>query len=120
LRKSQSGSATFEALEGERSRLVGSLDFSTVTGLLSRGAAAIDAGQAAVIDLSGVTGSDSSGLALLIEWLSYAKNARRSLRYENMPAQLHQLASLSDVEELFTVDTAATLDQRQHLAASST
>jgi phospholipid transport system transporter-binding protein len=100
LRKSLNGSATFEAVEAERSRVVGSLDFSTVTRLLPRGAAAIDQGQAAVVDLSGVTGSDSSGLALLIEWLSLAKVSRRPLRYENIPAQLHQLAELSDVDEL--------------------
>ncbi len=57
-------------------------------------------GRAAVIDLAGVTDSDSSGLALLIEWLSVAKAAQRTLQYENMPSQLHQLARLSEVEEL--------------------
>ena len=57
-------------------------------------------GRAAVIDLAGVKSSDSSGLALLIEWLSVAKNARRTVRYENIPSQLHQLARLSDVDEL--------------------
>jgi len=100
VRESLNGKATFEVLEGERSRVVGSLDFATVTRLLPLGTAAIDSGKAAVIDLSGVTGSDSSGLALLIEWLSVAKDARHSLRYENVPAQLHQLAVLSDVEHL--------------------
>lgn len=100
MRTSGNGSATFETLEGERSRVLGSLDFATVTRLLPLGTAAIGAGHAAVIDLSGVTGSDSSGLALLIEWLSVAKEARRSLRYQNMPAQLHQLARLSEVDEL--------------------
>jgi phospholipid transport system transporter-binding protein len=102
LKKSANGSAAFEALESERSRVVGSLEFSTVTRLLPQGAAAIKNGQAAVIDLSGVTGSDSSGLALLVEWLSAAKEAGRSLRYENVPTQLQQLALLSDVEELLT------------------
>jgi len=54
-----------------------------------------------------VTDSDSSGLALLIEWLSVAKEeSRRSLSYENMPAQLHQLAGLSEVEGLFTSASA--------------
>lgn len=100
MKKSVDGIATFETLEGERSRITGSLDFDTVTRLLPLGTAAIDAGRAAVIDLSGVTGSDSSGLALLIEWLSVAKEARRSLCYENMPTQLHQLARLSEVDEL--------------------
>jgi phospholipid transport system transporter-binding protein len=102
LKKARDGNATFESLDGERSRVVGSLEFATVARLLPLGTAAIEGGHAAVIDLAGVTDSDSSGLALLIEWLSVAKEARRSLRYENMPAQLHQLADLSEVEGLFT------------------
>ncbi len=94
------GSATFETLGGERSRVVGSLEFTTVTRLLPAGTAAIGSGQAGAIDLAGVTDSDSSGLALLIEWLSVAAGARRTLHYENMPLQLKQLATLSEVEEL--------------------
>lgn len=100
MRGPSTGNANLDMLEGERSRVVGSLDFATVSHLLILGEAAIKAGRAAVIDLAGVTGSDSSGLALLIEWLSLAKSAGRSLRYENMPLQLHQLARLSDVEEI--------------------
>jgi phospholipid transport system transporter-binding protein len=92
--------ASFEVLEGDRSRVSGSLHFTTVSALLSLGTDAIDSGRAAVIDLAGVTGSDSSGLALLIEWLSVAKGAGRALRYDNIPSQLHQLARLSEVEEL--------------------
>jgi phospholipid transport system transporter-binding protein len=106
LKKCRDGNATFEMLEGERSRVVGSLEFATVAKLLPLGTAAIESGHAAIIDLAGVTDSDSSGLALLIEWLSVAKEARRSLRYEKMPAQLHQLAGLSEVEGLFTSASA--------------
>ena len=68
--------------------------------MLPQGAAAIDAGQASIIDLAGVTGSDSAGLALLIEWLSVAKAAGRALRYDNTPMQLQQLARLSEVDHL--------------------
>ena len=92
--------AAFEVLEGDRSRVTGSLHFTTVSTLLPLGVAAIDSGRAAVIDLAAVVASDSSGLALLIEWLSVAKAATRTLRYENIPSQLHQLARLSEVEEL--------------------
>jgi phospholipid transport system transporter-binding protein len=92
--------AAFEVLEGDRSRVTGSLHFTTVSTLLPLGVDAIDNGRAAVIDLAGVTASDSSGLALLIEWLSVAKAATRTLRYENIPSQLQQLARLSEVEEL--------------------
>jgi phospholipid transport system transporter-binding protein len=92
--------AAFEVLDGDRSRVTGSLHFTTVSSLLSQGVDAINGGRAAVIDLAGVSASDSSGLALLIEWLSVAKAAGRSLRYENIPSQLQQLARLSEVEEL--------------------
>ncbi len=87
-------------MEAERSRVTGPLQFTSVSALLAAGTAAIGAGRAAVIDLAGVTASDSSGLALLIEWLSVAKGANQPLRYENVPSQLQQLARLSEVEEL--------------------
>jgi phospholipid transport system transporter-binding protein len=92
--------AAFERLDGERSRVAGVLHFTTVSALLNAGIDAINGGRAAVIDLAGVTSSDSSGLALLIEWLSVAKAANRTLRYENVPSQLYQLSRLSEVEEL--------------------
>ena len=94
--------AEFEPQDGERARVKGVLHFTTVTTLLRLGSDAIANGRATVIDLSGVKDSDSSGLALLIEWLSIARAAGKSLRYENIPTQLHQLARLSDVEELLT------------------
>jgi phospholipid transport system transporter-binding protein len=92
--------AEFQVQDGDRSRVSGVMHFTTVTALLAAGIEAIENGRAAVIDLSEVKDSDSSGLALLIEWLSVAKGANRSLRYENIPIQLQQLARLSEVEEL--------------------
>jgi phospholipid transport system transporter-binding protein len=94
--------ASFEVLPGTRARVVGALVFGTVSALLPLGSDAIRQGRAAMIDLAGITDSDSSGLALLIEWLSVAKDARQTLRYENVPEQLDQLARLSDVEALLT------------------
>ena len=88
--------------EGERSRVSGALHFTTVSPLLEQGEAAINSGRAAVIDLSAVSVSDSAGLALLIEWLSVAKLAERTLRYENIPEQIQELARLSEVERLIT------------------
>jgi phospholipid transport system transporter-binding protein len=102
LNNSAAITADFEPQEGERSRVNGVLHFTTVTALLRSGSEAIASGRAAVIDLSGVKDSDSSGLALLIEWLSIARAEHKTLRYENIPTQLHQLARLSDVEELLT------------------
>lgn len=92
--------ASFDVSDGGRARVAGSLHFTTVSALLNAGVEAIKGGRAAVIDLAGVTASDSAGLALLIEWVSVAKRADRTLRFENIPSQLQQLARLSEVEEL--------------------
>jgi phospholipid transport system transporter-binding protein len=94
--------ADFAAQEGGRARVNGVLHFTTVTALLFQGNEAIENGSAPIIDLAGVKDSDSSGLALLVEWLSVARAAQKTLHYENIPVQLHQLARLSDVEELLT------------------
>ena len=94
--------ASFEVQAGGVARIVGSLHFTTVTSLLPVGVEAIESGRCEVIDLASVTTSDSSGLALLIEWLSVAKSAGRKLRYDNIPVQLQQIARLSEVEELLT------------------
>jgi phospholipid transport system transporter-binding protein len=93
-------SASFEVHERERALVNGILDFNTVGALLATGSKAINSGQVAFIDLKGVTSGDSAGLALLLEWLSVARAAKRPLRYENMPMQLQQLSRLSEVEEL--------------------
>jgi phospholipid transport system transporter-binding protein len=100
VKKNGAEITSFDVSEPKRARIVGALEFPTVSALLPRGSDAIKRGQADVIDLAGVRSSDSSGLALLIEWLSVAKAAHRNLRYENLPTQLQQLARLSEVDHL--------------------
>jgi phospholipid transport system transporter-binding protein len=85
------------------SSVVGALDFATVGALLDSGAEALRQSTAeTVIDLKSVSHSDSAGLALLIEWMSLARAAGKTLRYTNMPSQVQQLARLSEVEDLLT------------------
>ncbi|MFI4890733.1 MAG: lipid asymmetry maintenance protein MlaB [Steroidobacterales bacterium] len=92
--------ATLEVQADSRARLTGELQFSSVGALLDAGNRVIEDGHIEVIDLAGVTAGDSAGLALLIEWLSVARSAKRPLHYENIPSQLQQLARLSEVEEM--------------------
>jgi phospholipid transport system transporter-binding protein len=44
--------------------------------------------------------ADSAGLAVLLDWLSAAKRAGRSLRYAHLPEDLVALARISEVDEL--------------------
>lgn len=57
------------------------------------------------IDLKQLGKIDSAGLALLIEWIKFARAYQTELRFENIPAQLSALAKLSDISEieLFTL-----------------
>jgi phospholipid transport system transporter-binding protein len=100
MRDTSYQAASFEILPEGGARIGGALEFRTVTALLPQGTAAIEQGRASTVDLSGVTASDSAGLALLIEWLSVAHATGHPLRYENIPLQLRQLGALSDVDAL--------------------
>ena len=42
----------------------------------------------------------SSGVALLLEWLAWARRQQRSLRFDNAPDSLRTIASLSQVDGL--------------------
>ena len=95
-------SPVFELLGPGRAAVSGTLSFATAGELLSPGCVSIGSGEAHSIDLAGVSSTDSAGLALLIEWLSLAKCSGQTLRYENIPSQLQQLAKLSEVDELLS------------------
>ena len=105
----------FTVLGQGRASVTGSLSFATAGALLSPGATSIASGEAHSIDLAGVSGTDSAGLALLIEWLSLAQSAGQDLRYENIPNQLQQLATLSEVDELLS-GSAPTAARTQDVA----
>lgn len=98
--------ARLEAVAAGRLRVTGVLDATTVTQLL-RDSQRLFAGQADLeIDLAGVQESDSSGLALLLEWLRLARGAGQQVRFANLPEQLLALARISEVEPLFAADAA--------------
>jgi phospholipid transport system transporter-binding protein len=52
------------------------------------------------IDLSAVTRSDSAGLALLIRWMREAKAIKKSLVFEQMPAQMLAMAEASGLDTI--------------------
>jgi phospholipid transport system transporter-binding protein len=52
------------------------------------------------IDLSGLEASDSSAVALLLEWKYWARRAGRDVRFDNPPEALRTIAGLSQVDKL--------------------
>ncbi len=51
------------------------------------------------IDLKGVASCDSAGLALMIEWIKYARQHRLHIVFKNIPEQLLNLAKLSGLDK---------------------
>jgi phospholipid transport system transporter-binding protein len=83
-----------------RFALSGDVGFEDAARLLAEGDAAFARLPEIEIDLAQVARSDSAGLALLLEWALSARDARRRLRYRNVPPSIASLAGMSDVAEL--------------------
>lgn len=81
--------------------LNGELVFDTVPGLLADSRSLFDSeGRAVAFDLKGVTRADSAGLALLIEWLRWARVRSKSVSFINVPSQMLAIAKVSGVDGL--------------------
>ena len=97
----ESAPGTLRDAGGGRYLLAGAVTMATVTALRAAGLRAFAHSKGAIeVDLSGVGRADSGALALLIDWLAWARSARRALKYTAPPATLLALARLSDVEPL--------------------
>ena len=84
----------------------GPLDFATAAAALRAGLGLMTGNRAWTIDLSGVSAGDSAGLAVLVEWMSAARERGASVRYEAVPAQVVAIARISDLEELLLGQSA--------------
>ena len=89
-----------ESLGGGRFRVSGTLDAVTVGELLKQSKERFANEQQIDIDFAGVSDADSSGLALLIEWLRMAKDASSTIHFSNVPGQIAALARISEVDDL--------------------
>jgi phospholipid transport system transporter-binding protein len=76
----------------------GKLQFETVSDALSESMEMFAPFSELEIDLSGVTDADSAGLALLLEWVHWAKASAREIRFNNIPQQIRSIASISEVD----------------------
>ncbi len=52
------------------------------------------------IDLSGVQKSDSAGLALLLEWITWANHTVREIHFTAMPERVLAIAKTTEVDHL--------------------
>ena len=82
--------------------VAGSMTIDNAAALLKNGCAALSA-KNGVFDLTAVTEIDSSGLAVLFGWQRLALAQNKTLRIQNPPRNLINLATMYGVGELLSL-----------------
>lgn len=93
----------FHAEGSGRFRLQGKLSFESSPAALDESMRLFSDEPKIDLDLSDVSSTDSAGLALLVEWVGWAKREQRQLHFSHLPAQALALAKISDVEKMLPV-----------------
>ncbi|MDY0012637.1 MAG: STAS domain-containing protein [Rhodocyclaceae bacterium] len=93
-------------ITGNTLAVEGPMTVATARALLAEG----QPGEGAwVVDLSAVTHADSSGLAVLLDWLRVSRRAGGSLRFEAMPESLQSLARLYGIDAMLADPLASAI-----------
>lgn len=82
--------------------LSGEMTFDTAERILKESEEPFEEHTQLEIDLSGVTASDSAGLALLLEWVTWANHTVREVRFTGLPERVMAIAKTTEVEGLLT------------------
>jgi phospholipid transport system transporter-binding protein len=81
-------------------KVSGELTFGNAAAALAAIDAAVARDGRSVLDLSGITRSDSAGLACVLAVLAQSAERGRKLSVQHMPEGMHLLASVCEVEQL--------------------
>ncbi|MDZ7643850.1 MAG: STAS domain-containing protein [Woeseiaceae bacterium] len=93
---------TLEDLGDGRFSLSGTMGFSTADQILRESEGLFEEHTRIEIDLQGVDATDSAGLALLLEWITWANHTVREIRFVNTPQKITAIARTTEVEDLLT------------------
>ena len=83
-----------------RFSLSGEMTFDTAERILLASEVPFEQHTRIEVDLSGVESSDSAGLALLLEWITWANHTVREIRFQAMPERVLAIAKTTEVDHL--------------------
>ena len=83
-----------------RFALAGEMTFETAERILLASEEPFEQHTRIEVDLSGVENSDSAGLALLLEWITWANHTVREIRFQSMPERVLAIARTTEVDHL--------------------
>ncbi|HSG96495.1 MAG TPA: STAS domain-containing protein [Woeseiaceae bacterium] len=93
---------TIEDLGDGRFAVSGEMNFNTAEKILRASEEPFEEHSQLEIDLSEVTDTDSAGLALLLEWVTWANHSVREIRFTGIPDKIMAIAHTTEVEPLLT------------------
>lgn len=85
-------------------RIRGELGFGNARRLWEQARRSLPFSGELELDLSGVARTDSAGVALLMAWTRETRHAGGSLRFVNIPAQIHAIATACGVQSILPLD----------------
>lgn len=83
-----------------RFTLNGEMTFETAERILLASEEPFEQHTRIEVDLSGISRADSAGLALLLEWITWANHTVREIRFLSMPERVLAIARTTEVEQL--------------------
>ena len=82
--------------------LKGEMNFSTAGEILRECEEPFEKHTRIEVDLSEVTDTDSAGVALLLEWITWANHTVREIRFTGVPENIDAIAKVTEVDKLLT------------------
>lgn len=81
----------------------GQINFKTVMDIWNQSLPLLAKCKELNFDFSRVAETDSAALALLIEWMKYAKQCRQPIAFHQLPSQLKSIARVASVAALLQI-----------------
>ena len=100
MNRDSNDNAQLADLGGGRFAVRSELTFKSATAILAQSKRLFANCERISVDMSDVREADSAGLALLLEWVSWARHNEREIEYENIPKQILAIAQISEVTDL--------------------
>ena len=82
--------------------LSGEMTFANVGEILGMSLEKFNEHDRIVVDLSGVTDTDSAGLALLLEWITWANHNIHEIQFLKIPEKIDAIAKTTEVDGLLS------------------
>lgn len=82
--------------------LTGEMTFDTAGDILRDSEVPFEKHTRIEVCLSGVTDTDSAGLALLLEWITWANHTVREIRFNGVPPIIDAIAKTTEVDNLLS------------------